>query len=211
MMDLPPAVRFRANRVAGPVLLAGSLQIVVLLAGCATTPGAAPPRTPGAAAAAPVEVRRLKVAGGKTVEIRIEHGDAKPVETSEVKVQVAGFVADRERQELVYVFGFREKKGAVPRAVTVDDVTGAEAAPLVADAAPRLSRDGYWTGKAAPQRRGSAGLAWLGDAGDTFRVYRLTITTADGRTLVLFQAAIFGTELKAAFRQILGYEGRTAT
>jgi hypothetical protein len=191
--------------------LAAALCGAAFLAGCVTHPGTANAAGTNPAATHPVEIRTVTIAGGETVRLPVERGDARPVETAEVKVQVAGFVADHEKQEIVYVFGFREKKGRTPRAVMVEDVTGSEAAVLVDDPAPRLSRDGYWTGKAAPQRKGNPWLAWLADAGDTFKIYRLTITTADGRKLVLFQATVFGTALKATFRQMLGYAGEPAT
>ncbi len=196
--------------------LVAALSAAAILAGCTTQPPATqsaatqPAATP-ASPRRPDEVRTVTVAGGESIKVRIEHGDAKRVENSEIKIEVAGFVADRTRREIVFVFGFKEKKMEWPRSVTVEDVTGDDAEMVVSDASPRLTRDGIWRGTAPPLRRGDPGLGWLAEAGDTFKVFRLTILTADGRRLVMFQAAIWGPELKATFRHMLGYDEAAAS
>jgi hypothetical protein len=183
-----------------------SLGGAAILAGCVTRPAAPPP-----SAARPAEMRTVTVAGGESVRVPIEHGAARHAENSDVKIESAGFVADRAKQEIVFVFGFREKKMEWPRSVTVEDVTGDNAELLLTDTTPRLARDGTWKGTAAPLRKGDPGLAWLEKSGDTFKVFRLTIITADGRKLVMFQAAIWGAALKTTFRQMLGYESQAST
>jgi len=196
--------------------LIASLSAAAFLAGCTTQPPAthpaeAQPSATQGSTARPDEVRTVTVAGGESIQVRIEHGDAKRAENSDIKIEVAGFVADRPRREIAFVFGFKEKKMEWPRSVMVEDVTGDDAEVVVSDAAPRLTRDGIWRGTASPLRKGDPGLEWLAQPGDTFKVFRLTIVTADGRRLVMFQAAIWGPELKATFRQMLGYPASTAS
>ncbi len=187
-----------------------ALSVAAIFAGCTMQPSATHPSATEAAPA-PAEVRTVTVAGGESIQVRIEHGAAQRVENSEIKIEVAGFVADRTRREIVFVFGFKEKKMEWPRSVTVEDVTGDDAEMVVSDTAPRLTRDGIWRGTAPPLRKGDAGLGWLSEPGDTFKVFRLTINTADGRRLVMFQAALWGAELKATFRQMLGYDESAAS
>ncbi len=189
------------------VCFATVLCTVGLLAGCATRPR---------------EVRSPNVTGGETAQQAtrageapqtgpleswtITYGDAHAPEVQGVRLGLVGFLADRTRQEIVYRFAFEDPSRRAPRAVTVEDVSGTKAEMLVTDTAPRLAADGTWRGDATPQKKGDPALAWLAQTGDTFKIYRLTITTTDGKRLVLYEAAKWGAPLKAACRQVLGYD-----
>lgn len=130
-------------------------------------------------------------------------GRAIPTENADVKIEVTGFMVDGKEKQVVYTFGFTEKNHATPRSVKVEDVTGPTAEVLVDAAAPQLDPQGYWKGDAKPLNKGDPGLAWLDASGDTIKVFRFTIVTADGRELVMYQASVWSGGSKPVVRQVL--------
>jgi hypothetical protein len=152
-------------------------------------------------------LRTFTVAGGQTIELPIAPGGALPTENADVKIEVTGFVLKSQEREIVYTFGFTEKKRETPRSVRVEDVTGPTAELLVEDKSPQLDAHGYWKGSATPRKRGDAGLSWLNEAGDTTKVFRFTIVTADERELVMHQASVWSGDSKTLLRQLLNEKG----
>jgi hypothetical protein len=161
----------------------------------------------GACATRSVQLRTFKIAGGVAVDLPMTKAGAMPVESYDVKIRLTGFVLDEDKREITYTFAFIEKKAAVPRSVRVDDVTGETAEILVIDTAPEITPSGYWQGNTMPRRKGDSSLDWLSDNGDTYKVFRFSITTADGRPLVIYQAAMWPADAKPLIRTILNVDG----
>ena len=152
-------------------------------------------------------LRTFKIAGNKAVDLPVtREGATVPMENGDVRIEIAGYTLDAANRELFFTFGFREKKKAAPRSVTVEDVSGDSALVLVADSAPELDGNGSWKGNSAPYRRFDPPLGWLTDLGDTIKVFRFTIVLADGRPFILHQAAIWAGAQKQFVREILGYD-----
>jgi hypothetical protein len=166
------------------------VALLGLLGGCATTSG---------------EMRTFRIAGGKTIELPIARGGALPTENADVKIEVTGFMLEGANHALTYAFGFSEKKSERPESVKIEDVTGTESEVLVLDSAPVLGKEAYWKGTSTPRKKGDPSLAWLTEPGDTMKVFRFTIVTADGRELVMYQASVWGSASKPLVRKILGY------
>jgi hypothetical protein len=167
------------------------IAIIAMLGGCATAS----------------RMQTFTIAGGETIELPIARGGALPTENSDVKIEVTGFALDGQAKAITYAFGFTEKKRETPRLVKVEDVTGSTAELLVEDNSPRLNADGFWKGSAIPRKKGDAGLSWLKEAGDTTKVFRFTIVTADGRQLVMHQASVWSGTSKPLLRQVLDAKG----
>jgi hypothetical protein len=155
-------------------------------------------------------MRTFTIAGGQTIELPVARGGALPTENADVKIEVTGFMLDGQAKEITYAFGFTEKKRETPRSIKVEDVTGSSAELLVEDKSPRLDAKGYWKGSATPRKKGDPGLSWLNEAGDTTKVFRFTIATADGRELVMHQASVWGGASKPMIRQMLDEKGLTS-
>lgn len=110
---------------------------------------------------------------------------------------------DGKTAELTYTFGFTAKKKQTPRAVLVEDVTGASAVPLVEDQSPTLEAGGYWKGESTPRRAGDPSLVWLSTPGNTEKVFKFTITLADGRVEEIYQASLWSGQMKPVIKQAL--------
>jgi hypothetical protein len=152
-------------------------------------------------------LRTFKIAGNKAVDLPVtKDGAILPTENSDIRIEVTGYLIDAENRELVYTFGFREKKKAAPRSVVVEDVSGDTSEVLVADLAPELDSNGSWKGNSIPRRRFDPSLGWATDLGDTIKVFRFTIILADGRPFILHQASIWSGAAKQFVREILGYD-----
>ena len=133
----------------------------------------------------------------------VARGGAIPSETSDVRIEVTGFMIDGEKAELVYTFGFTEKNRKTPLRVVVEDVTESDAVLLVTDQFPGLGSDGYWKGTSSGLKAGDISLLWLYRPGDTEKVFRFTITLSDGRTEEIYQASIWPSEAKPLVKQAL--------
>jgi hypothetical protein len=167
------------------------IALTAMLCGCSTTSS----------------MRTFTIAGGQTIELPIARGGAIPTENPDVKIEVTGFMLDGKAKEVTYAFGFTEKKRETPRSVKVEDVTGSSAELLVEDKLPQLEATGFWKGSAKPRGKGDSGLSWLNEAGDTTKVFRFTIVTADGRELVMYQASVWSGASKPLIRQAI--DGKT--
>ncbi|GAA5162161.1 hypothetical protein [Viridibacterium curvum] len=148
-------------------------------------------------------LKNFTVSGGKIIQLPVAAGGALPTEDKEIRIEVAGFLINREKLELVYTFGFTEKNKSTPKKVVVEDVTGTEAVQLVQDDTPALVAHGYWIGSSTPRKSNDPSIAWLAQNGDTEKVFRFTIHTADGRVLVLHQASVWSGAAKPPLRQML--------
>lgn len=153
------------------------------------------------------QMRTFHIAGGQQIELPMDGDAAKSVENADVRIDVTGYFYDGAKKEIIYTFGFTEKNGQHPREVIVEDVTGTTSEVLVSDLSPQLSNEGYWKGNAAPRRRGDSGLSWLGERGDTAKVFRFRIITGDGRELIMHQASIWSGETKTLIREDLARSG----
>lgn len=152
-------------------------------------------------------MRSFTIAGGQTVTLLVSPSGAVRTENADVKIEITGFTLDGVPKEVVYTFGLTEKNRAVPRSVKVEDVTGSTAEILVEDKSPQLESGEYWQGSATPRKRGDVGLAWLNERGDTIKIFRFTIVTADGRELVMHQASVWSGSSKPRVRQLLDEQG----
>lgn len=174
--------------------LIATIGALALLAACETTSSS--PST---------DTRTFQIAGGQSVNLPFSHGGALSVENDDVKIEVTGFILDGEKKELVYTFGFTEKKAEALRSVEVADVTGPSVEVLVVDSAPTLSPKDYWKGDAKPHAKGDPSLSWLSSPGNTLKVFRFTITTASGRQLVMHQASVWSGSSKPMIQQLMGF------
>jgi len=119
-------------------------------------------------------------------------------------------VPNLKEKNFTYLFSFQAKHdhAQTPRSVKVDDVTDDVAVNLVDDPHPVLNKESVWAkqvGPIDPDR-----IPWLAEIENSVRIFRFTIVTADGRTLVLYQGASEPAVVKKYLRQELGMEKKPA-
>jgi len=146
-----------------------------------------------------------KISTGKRLEFPLVKGVPAHAKEGSVEVLVAGLrpTGTAQNRGAVYQFAFVDKSGAVPKAVRVDDVSDETAMMLAEDLAPKLVEH-RWLGQSRQFTGDDAALHWLTYVDDSFRVYRFTITEADGRQIVLYQPWMVPHWAKASMRIGLG-------
>lgn len=176
--------RFRTARGASRLLVASAL--VLALGGCATG-----------------TISMLAtIAGGQTVRIPIGRKGVEPTEEDGVRVESAIFTLNAEKK-LTYVFELSEARKRVWQHVQVEDVSDAAPVVLVDDAQPEL-KNGHWRATSRPLGQSEPNLAWVATITNSVRVFRFTVTFADGKTLTLLQGEMFPDFIKAATRHEWG-------
>jgi hypothetical protein len=148
-------------------------------------------------------VMLVPIVGGE--KLRVPLGRGGPVMTNEggVRIDGATFVFNKDKK-VVYAFAFTDSRKRALRSVRAEDVSDTAPLVLLDDAQPKLSAAGEWHGESTPADAGDPRLEWFATITNSVRVYRLTLTFADGQTLVLLQGAMFPAQVKAIVRQAYG-------
>jgi hypothetical protein len=175
-----PALRLPGMRVALGILLVG-------LAGCAT----------GSFSMV------ATIAGGERIAVPVGPNGAEPAHADGVQVELASFSLNAEKN-FVYTFEFSDAKRRALRGVRIEDVSDTKPFALVEDAQPVVPAGGRWRGESRPLAASEPGLSWIQTISNTLRVFRLTLTFADGRTLTLHQGSLYPAGSKGPLRQALG-------
>jgi hypothetical protein len=145
----------------------------------------------------------VPIAGGEKLRVPLSGGGPPPARNDAIQITTAGLEPSPEPEAVVYRFGFKLLKPLDIRRVTVQDVAGDRSIVLVEDGSPQID-GGEWKG-ASPLLRGrDERLTWVYHLENSVRVYRFTIETTDGRTLVLQQPSIVPGIAKKAMRAKLG-------
>jgi hypothetical protein len=79
--------------------------------------------------------------------------------------------------------------------VKVEDVSDNAPVTWLEDSRPALSA-GRWEMRSRAFGAGDRSSDWLHEIEPSVRIFRFTIVTADGRTLVMYQAAVFQNDIK---------------
>ncbi|MEO5958585.1 MAG: hypothetical protein ABIZ49_08190 [Opitutaceae bacterium] len=161
--------------------------LVALLAGCATGDVAL----------------LVPVVGGEKVRVPVARGGAQPTEIGGFEVKPPRFAPNDDKTRLIYSFEVSNRKRQALRSIRVEDVSDTKPHLLLEDAMPTLA-DGVWRGVSRPLAPSDEGLKWIYSIDNSARVFRFTIVTEDGRSVVANQGTLFPNVLKAAVRQTFG-------
>jgi hypothetical protein len=143
------------------------------------------------------------ISGGEKLRVPMGQGGIPPTVEGGVKIDVCTFIP-KENKTLTYLFQFTDTKKRARRSVKVEDVSDDAPIVLVQAADPKLSATGQWHGESEPIAQGNPRIAWLVTLPNSLRVYRFTLTFADGQTLVLLQGSMFPAPMKSAARHVFG-------
>lgn len=112
----------------------------------------------------------------------------------------------KEKKQAVYMFSFVDTSGVKPTAVRVEDVSDEQPMVLLEDNAPKLNAEGVWVNEPRLMEPTDPAIKWVSYVGETFRVFRFTITKPDGREVVLHQGMSIPAWMKLSMRKTLGFE-----
>ena len=152
----------------------------------------------------------LTAAGGKKVQVPLGPGGPQETENSEIRISLATFSIPPGKKEMLFLFAVLFKKGIPPKRVQVDDVSEDPVTPLVDDKSPKLESDHIWRAIHPFVPKSEDEVPWLNYEGTTMRIYRFTITFADGHTEKFYQATPMPAFVKDYVKERLGFVKPTA-
>ena len=142
------------------------------------------------------------ISGGQKIRVPIGRGGAELTNEGGVQINSATFSVNADKK-IVYVFEFTDSRKRPLRNVRVEDVSDQAPILFVESAQPTLSATGQWHGESEPLTLSDPRLGWMAAISNSLRVFRFTLTLADGQTLVIHQGSLFPAPLKSAVRQRL--------
>jgi hypothetical protein len=126
---------------------------------------------------------------------------------SGITVRHAGLIPspnlDTEKKQLQYLFAFQVTGNVQPKTVLVEDVTDDHAIKMVDDQDPQVVNQ-RWTGMSRMYGPDEDALSWVPHLDDSMRVFRFTVTTAEGSKIVLNQGWMVPGWAKVPMRRALG-------
>jgi hypothetical protein len=145
------------------------------------------------------------IATGERIQIPLEKGSPALARKGTVGILHAGLVPNTapDQKELYYLFILDDKSPTAPRSVKVEDVTEDNVVLMVDDQKPEFVSQ-RWSGKSRMFDGNDPHLVWITQLGDTMRVFRFTVTAADGSTTVLDQGWMVPAWAKVPMRRALG-------
>jgi hypothetical protein len=147
----------------------------------------------------------VPIAGGQKVEVTYGKNGPEMARKDGVQMEAASMDLSADKKHLVYLFKIAFKNGVVPQRLTIEDLTDDPAQTVVEDGAPSL-KDGHWVAVRVDRGPNDPTLAWIKTVDDSMRIYRTTVTLADGSQVVLDQPVSYPAYLKAAIRKAVGLD-----
>ena len=145
----------------------------------------------------------VPIAGGERIHVPMGRGGPKPTNEGGVQINAANFTLNADKK-LVFIFDFTDSRSRALRQVRVEDVADDAAQLFIDSNQPALSATGQWHGVSEPVDLADPRLGWMATISNTTRVYRFTLTFADGQTLMLYQGTLFPAPIKSAIRHAFG-------
>lgn len=174
-------------RLPGLVLAAGLLCLG--FAGCVVAPSVAMVQT---------------IAGGESFEVKLDSKGVERAEDKDAKVTIAGIIIDSPSKKAGYNAEIQIKSGFVPTHIVMEDISEDPVVMVLNDEHPVVTAEHLWKAVSTYRELDDSRFKWLMPLDNSVRVYRFTITTEDGRTLVYRQAAFYTSYVKEAIRRQLG-------
>jgi hypothetical protein len=143
------------------------------------------------------------ISGGERVRIPLVKGSPEMSKADGIQVLQTSGAVNHELKKFGYVFAFSDQHAEALTSVIVEDVSDESAVRLVEDLEPKLIEK-RWTGVSRPFAAYDPAGKWILHVNDTFRVFRFTITRADGKKIVIHQGSRVPAWAKAGIRSALG-------
>ncbi len=144
---------------------------------------------------------QVPLANGEKMEMSVVNGGIGKVSGDGIRVVQNELNPMADKKHVAYVFEIAVKEGLVPRHVTIEDMTEDPVRVIVDDPAPKVVA-GHWKFTTAALDPKQPGTEWIIQLDDTIRVFRFTVTLADGSQVVLKQPAMYPIVLKSIIRKM---------
>lgn len=150
----------------------------------------------------------IKIAGGKTISVKVTPRGAVPAENEKVRITVAAVLiqapqAIGDTGSLIWSFGLQTKTPDEITRITVENVFPSDpAVQLHTDENPRL-KDGDWIGQLNNGDPDGEQNGWLRAKGPTSFVFKFTVRYKDGTETSLHQLSMFNDNAKQFFQNHL--------
>jgi hypothetical protein len=147
------------------------------------------------------------ISTGERIQLALRQGSPVLASKGDITIRHAALVPnpnlETEQKKLQYLFAFHDKSAVPLKAVLVEDVSDEKSILMVDDQDPKLVNE-RWTATSRMFGADEDALIWVGHLGDTMRVYRFTITKADGSKVILDQGWMVPGWAKVPMRRALG-------
>ena len=146
----------------------------------------------------------FKIAGGKTVKVKISDQGALPAENEKIKITATAVIVSPSRENkkvpaLVWSFGLVSKTKEEIAKITVENVFPSDPEVLlVTDNQPKM-KDGAWIGQIENGEPESNSNAWLKTKKLSAFVFKFSVTFVGGEETTLYQLSAFGENDKQFF------------
>jgi hypothetical protein len=153
-----------------------------------------------------VQEMPFKIAGGKTINVKISDQGAVSAENEKIKITATAVLVGPSRESkaipaLIWSFGLTSKTKEEISKITVENVFPSDpAALLVTDNQPKL-RDGAWIGQVVNGEPESNNNAWLKTKKLSAFVFKFSVTFVGGEETTLYQLSAFNEDDKQFFLQ----------
>lgn len=147
----------------------------------------------------------VPVANGETMEMSIKNGGLTLAEQDGVHILQVALNPTADKKHIIYTFELSVKNGMVPTHILVEDMTETPVRVAADDAAPKLVAN-HWKLNTPELDPKDPLFEWLIQLDDSIRVYRFTVTLADGRQIILKQPQMFPVYMKQLIRAMLGID-----
>ena len=144
---------------------------------------------------------------GERLRIPLERGVPERATKGTIQVLNAMLLpgSEADAKSVFYVFAYVDTSAVTPSSVRVEDVTDEKPILIYEDLDPKLVEQ-RWGGRTPLMTVTHPALEWTTYVGETFRIYRFTITKANGEQVVLNQAWSVAGWTKQSIRKTLGIE-----
>ena len=145
------------------------------------------------------------IASGQRIQIPLKNGSPERAKKGNVTIMHAGLVPSGtpETKALNYLFGLEDRSPKPPTEVRVEDVTEDHAVLMVEDKNPTLKQN-FWSATSKLYSGSDPEMEWISHLDNSMRVFRFTITSADGTKTVLDQGWMVPGWAKVPMRTALG-------
>ncbi len=148
----------------------------------------------------------VPTAGGATTRVEFDSKGVVHASNRDVAIEGVTLLPDGKAKTVRYGMSFRAERPLQLRRVTVEDISDDVPATLLVDEHPVIDAQHRWKRLAPPFAPDENNLRFLFQLENSVRIYRFTIETADGRTIILEDGANFPAMAKRYFRFTFGFE-----
>jgi hypothetical protein len=145
----------------------------------------------------------VPVAGGGHINVPMRAGGPPPAEGDGFRVDRATIAPAKDTRELRYDFALVAANQPDLRRIQIDDISDETAVTWIDDANPQF-KERRWAASTEMIPAEDPRLKWMFQITPSLRVFRFTLTHADGRKTTLDQVSTFPPFVKQAIRAAWG-------